>query len=160
MGMTMTLFQMEQEILESILKNPETLFEFDHSDEKYNSVNIDKSWDGIKFLLSGGNNVNQKTNSSIIISSGQIIGEFDEYDIYKVNFLTAYQVKECVVDLEKITMNYLQENFDPKTMNEKDLYCSPFDETSFDYLFEIYKKVKKFYLEAEQNNKAVITYIS
>ena len=156
----MTLFQIEQHILESILQDPETFFDIDSTDKKYNLINIDKSWDGIKFLLSNENDINQNINASKIISSGQTIGELEEYDISEANFLTADQVKECVVDLEKITENHLRGNFDPKTMNESDVYCSPFDATSFDYLFENYQKIKSFYFEAGQFNKAVISYVS
>ena len=159
MGMTMTLFQVEQKVLENTIENSETLFEI-NQDEKCDSLNIDKSWCGIKFLLSQGFFANQDSTISKIISSGQSIGELDKYDIYEVNYLTASQVKECIGDLEVITKNQLHENFDFEAMNKKEVFLSPFDENAFDYLFDNFQQVRDFYINAAENNNAVITYIS
>lgn len=44
-------------------------------------------------------------------------------------------------------------------MNLKEVYCNPFDDSFFDYLLEYFNKVKDFYFDTAQQNKAVITYI-
>jgi len=99
MGMTMTLFQVNQNTLQKTIENQESFFEID-PDGECDSLNIDKSWDGIKFLLKQMDSQDQKKRLDQVISSSQKIGEFEEYDIYEVNYLTDKQIKEFITDLE------------------------------------------------------------
>jgi len=156
MGMTMILFQVKQERLEHTIKNNETLFEIDPNEE-CDSINIDKSWDAIKFILK---QISSDSIVSKVISSGQEIGEFDEYDVYEVNYLTAEQVRDCIIDLNEISKTHFEKNFDIKAMNDQEVYLESFDESAFDYLFENFMKIQTFYSNAAANNNGVITYLS
>ncbi|SFD38611.1 protein of unknown function [Flavobacterium phragmitis] len=99
------------------------------------------------------------TNLSRIILSGQTIDELEEYGMLETNYLTASQVKKTLSELNQITEQTLRDNFKPEVMNLKEVYCNPFDDSFFDYLLEYFNKVKDFYFDTAQQNKAVITYI-
>jgi len=154
--MTMTLFQVKQERLEHTIKNNETLFEIDPNEE-CDSIDIDKSWGAIKFILK---RISSDSIVSKAISSGQAIGEFEEYDVYEVNYLTAEQVQNCIIDLNEISKPDLEENFDIQALNDQGFNLEPFDKLAFDYLLENFKKLQTFYSNAAENNNAVITYLS
>lgn len=158
----MTLFQLNQDELDEIIENPEEFFEINYLEEKYNSIDIDKSWDGLKFLLSKVD-TNNSIRLSKLISSEQEIEGFEELevtDIYNVNFLTLEQVKILTRELNNITENELKEKFDFKTMNEIDLNGNPFDDKSFSYFVEYFEKLKQFYQIASSGKKSVISFVS
>jgi len=161
MGLRMRLFQLNQDKLDEIIENPEELFEIDYSEQQYNSIEIDKSWGGLKFMLSKIETSNP-LKLSMLISSEQEIEGIDELtsDLYDVNFLTKEQVRELTTLLNKLTENNLKNNFDFKTMNENDVYGNPFDKTYFSYFAEYFEHLKKFYHTATKERKAVITFIS
>jgi uncharacterized ubiquitin-like protein YukD len=156
MGMTMTLFQVKQEKLENIIINNETLFDIDPNEE-CDSIDIDKSWDAIKFIL---NRINSESIVSKVISSGQVIGDYDEYDLLEVNYLSAKQVRNCIIDLIAISKTQFEKNFDIQAMNKQEVYLDPFDEDAFEYLLKNFENIQTFYSIAAENNNAVITYIS
>jgi uncharacterized ubiquitin-like protein YukD len=156
MGMTMTLFQVKQEKLENIIINNEALFDMDPNEE-CDSIDIDKSWDAIKFIL---NRINSESIVSKVISSGQVIGEYDEYDLFEVNYLSAKQVRNCIDELTEISKTQFEKNFDIQAMNKQEVYLEPFDEYAFDYLLKNFENIQTFYSNAAENNNAIITYIS
>lgn len=161
MGLRMTLLQLNQNELDVIINNPEKFFEINPSGDKYYSIEIDKSWDGLKFLLSKIE-TNNSNELSKLVSSEQEIEGIEELvsDMYEVNFLTEEQVKRLSTALSKVTESEIKENFDFNLMNENDIYGNPFTEKSFLYFAEYFEKVKQFYQIATNENKAVISFIS
>ncbi len=159
MGLRMTLFQLNQNSLEDIIENPKNLFEINYSQEKYNSLDIDKFWDGLKFILSEVE-TNNSNELSKLISSKQEIEGLEEFDIYDVNFLTNQQVKSLTTELSNFTESDLKEKFDFSSMNENDIYGNPFDQKSFLFFVENFRKLKWFYQNAMSKRKAVISFIS
>ncbi|GEM_PF-3099812 len=162
MGLRMKLFQLDQNLLDEIIENPEVILEINCSEEKYNAIEIDKSWDGLKFLLSKARMNNENELSKLISSEQQIDGfsELEISDIYDVNFLTETQVQKLTAELNNVTDNEITEIFDFKAMNKMEVYGNPFNEESISYFLEYLKKVKSFYQNATNNKKAVISFIS
>ncbi len=159
MGLQATLYQFSQEELEEILENPTVFFDINPNDGNHRHVDIDKSWDGIRFLLSNGNygkTGNKMTRLSSVILSEQIIEELEKYDIAATHYLTSDQVKQVLKELDNITEQTLRDNFRPEVMNKEKVYGWPYDNSAFDWLFENFIKVKSFYFDAGQQNKAVI----
>lgn len=158
MGLRMRLLQLSQTDLEKIIDNPDEIFEINYSEEKYNSIEIEKSWDGLKFLLSKVKTRNKNELSKLISSEQEIV--LDVSDIYDLNFLTQEQVQKITAELNNVTDSEIKEIFDFKTMNEMDIYGNPFDEKCISYFVEYFQKVKRFYQIATNKKKAVITFIS
>ena len=161
MGMTMQLFQLDQIMLNEIIENPELFFEIDPSSKEFNNIEIDKSWEGLKLLLSKSIN-NDFKDLTKLISSEQEISGIEELisDLYNVNFLNAMQVQKLTPELLNLTLNDISKNFDFKEMNEIEIYGNPFDTDSLTYFLKYFEKIKEFYSTAMKNKKAVISYIS
>lgn len=161
MGMTMQLFQLDQIRLNEIIENPELFFEIDTSSKEFNKIEIDKSWEGLKFLLSKSINYDSKDLTKLISSEQEISG-IEELisDLYNVNFLNAIQVKELTLELLNLTFNDISKNFDFKEMNKIEVYGNPFDSDSLTYFLQYFEKIKEFYSTAMKNKKAVISCIS
>ena len=156
MGMTMKLLQIEENQLENIIRDNDLLFNLNPYDKNI-SLDIDKSWDILTFLL---NKIDSVSELSQIICSGQTIGNFDSYDIFEVNYLSADQVKKIIIELNKITESDLQKAFDADAINSQEIYLSPIDESAFNCIPEIFKKIQNFYTNAVKNKYAIISFIS
>jgi hypothetical protein len=156
MGMTMTLFQVKQTKLEEIIKNNEILFGINpKKDCKY--LNIDKVWDAIRFLL---NRIDAHSILSQAIPNKQIIGNYDKYGVYEVNYNSVKQAKDIYINLVPIKEQQLKKAFDIKAMNEQNIYMAPFDNSEFEYILKIFTEIQDFYNKAMKNENAIISYIS
>ncbi|MCT4615508.1 MAG: YfbM family protein [Marinifilaceae bacterium] len=154
--MTMTLFQVKQTKLEEIIKNNEILFGINpKKDCKY--LNIDKVWDAIRFLL---NRIDAHSILSQAIPNKQIIGNYDKYGVYEVNYNSVKQAKDIYINLVPIKEQQLKKAFDIKAMNEQNIYMAPFDNSEFEYILKIFTEIQDFYNKAMKNENAIISYIS
>ncbi|ULC58642.1 YfbM family protein [Flaviramulus sp. BrNp1-15] len=165
MGLRASIIQLDQEYLEKIIINQTEFLNIDPSENIYKSIDLDKSWDGIIFLLSNGGTYRDSkkvvTNISRIILSGQNLTELDNYGI-TASYLTSKQVKQCINELIKITEKKLYSRFDSKLMSDRGVY--DFDSfimnPDFKHFFNYYQIVKEFYNDAAKKGKATLTYIS
>ena len=154
MGLLMSLYQIKQEQLDAVLRDPETLFDV----APLYRIDIDKSWDDLRFLFS---QIDHRVPKLISREKEYEGFEFlEESGLYDINFVSHQEVKELVIALNTLSEEKLQKAFDRDTMNEEELYAAPFDEHSFSYLKGHFERLKAFYTQASNENNAVITFIS
>src|SRR6478609_11842389 len=78
----------DSSLLESSIYDEET------DEENPNLVDLDKSWDGILFLLTGQNVVNTDHPLAKVLFSGQLIDEEQDLGYGPAHYLTPEQVKD------------------------------------------------------------------
>ncbi|MEO7312433.1 MAG: YfbM family protein [Chitinophagaceae bacterium] len=149
--------------LESYLANSVLLEERIYNDASYeqdpNLVDIDKSWDGILFLLTGSSLEDTDHPLASVLFSNEIIDENQDLGYGPASYVTAAQVRELHEKISKITMEELRENYHPEKMN--DVYPSIWGEQEeLDYLIEYFKIVQQTYAQASANGEAIITFIN
>jgi hypothetical protein len=133
----------------------------DESEEDSNLVDIDKSWEGILFLLTGQNLENSDHPLARTLFSGQLIDEDQDLGYGPAQYLTPDQVKEVNAEISKITIDEISKNYDPKKMNELGIYPNVWnEEESLEYLTDYFKTVQEVYSKAAQNNQAIITFLN
>ena len=126
-----------------------------------NLVDIDKSWDGIIFLLTGENSNNSNHPLTKVLFSGQIIDEAQDLGYGPGQYLTPEQVKEMNEQISKISLEELSKNYDAKKMTELEVYPDIWkDEDEVSYLTEYFKTIQEVYAEASKNDEAIITFIN
>jgi hypothetical protein len=124
-------------------------------------IDIDKSWEGILFLLTGQNLESLAHPMGQVLFSGQSIDEDQDLGYGPGQYLTPGQVKEVDTELSKITVAELTKKFDPKRMTELEIYPDIWEgEGILDYLLEYFKEVQGIYATAAKNNEAIITFIN
>jgi len=129
-----------------------------------NLIDIDKTWDGILYLLTG-NTLDEidsadPTLSSIIIGKNTL-DENQDMGYGPANYNTAEEVKEIAKILDAIPSSKLKEKFDPKKMMELEIYPTMWDEPNvFEYVEDYYEKLRDFYKTAAKNNQAVLTFVN
>ena len=126
MSMIGNLLRVTKSELEEYLKDSsllETRIYDDEAEEpEPNLVDIDKSWDGIIFLLTGQNFENSDHPLTKVLFSGQIIDENQDLGYGPGQYLTPEQVKDLNEEISKISVKELSEKYDAQKMMELEVY--------------------------------------
>lgn len=165
MGMIGNLLRVTNTELEAYLEDSSLLegkLYADEINEDEKFADIDKTWDGIIFLLTGQSLDTAEHHLTRILFSGQIIDEDQDLGLGPAHYLNSEEVFELNNEISKITIEGLKQNFNPEKMNELDIYPSIWNEgdDAFDYLVEGFLSVQHIFAEAAKNKEAMITFIN
>ncbi|HUC80678.1 MAG TPA: YfbM family protein [Flavisolibacter sp.] len=167
MSMIGNLLRVTKAELDAYLKDSSLLersiYDEETDEENPNLVDIDKSWDGILFLLTGKNVANTDHPLAKILFSGQLIDEGQDLGYGPAHYLTPEQVKELNDQIATITIPDLKQKYDPKRMEELEVYPTIWeaeDDDGFDYLSEYFKELQQVYSTAAKNSEAIITFLN
>jgi hypothetical protein len=164
MGMIGNLLRTTNAELEAYLEDSSRLEDriYDEdSEEDPALINIDKSWEGILFLLTGQNLETLSHPMGRVLFSGQSIDKDQDLGYGPGQYLTPEQVKEVDTELSKITVIELTKKFDSKRMTALGIYPNCWEEKGmWDYLLAYFKEVQVAYSTAAKNNEAIITFIN
>jgi hypothetical protein len=126
-------------------------------------VYLDKTWEGILYLLTGKSLAELEDAHPPLIwalFSGQLIDEEQDMGYDPAQYVTVEQVKQIDQALSYITSEELKNRYDGKQMKEKGIYPGIWEENDLDYVRDYFTAMKGFYRQAAQQNKAVITYFN
>ncbi len=163
MSMIANLLRVTKSELEEYLKDSALLEDKIYGEEQDNEnlVDIDKSWEGILFLLTGQNLATAEHNLARVLFSGQLIDEEQDLGYGSAHYLTPEQVAELNSELSVITTADLKQKFSPEKMNELEVYPKIWEEgNAFDYLAEGFQTVQKVFSDATKNGEAIITFLN
>lgn len=158
-----TKSELDQYLQDSSLLE-ERVFPEEYIEDEY-LLDIDKTWEGILYLLTGYN-LEQIENATPPLSwalfSGQIIDEELDMGYGPANYCLPDQVKTIAAALKELPSEVLKQRFDPAKMQELEIY--PFDwlqdENAFEYVSQHYESMREFYEIAATNNQGVITFLT
>jgi hypothetical protein len=163
MSMIGNLLRVTRKELEEYLKDSSLLEAriYDHEEEDPKLTNIDKTWDGIIFLLTGQNLENATHPLTKVLFSGQLIDEEQDLGYGPGHYLTPEQVKELNTQISTISIEELSKKYDGKKMTELDIYPEVWEnEDEVHYLTEYFQIIQKVYAEASRNEEGIITFIN
>ena len=166
MGMIGNFLRVSSAELEEYLKDSSLLenriYDEECEDEDPNMIDIDKSWDGIIFLLTGQSFENSDHPLTRVLFSGQVIDKEQDLGYGPGQYLTPEQVNELNEEISKISLKELSKKYDAKRMTELEIYPSPWEDNTeeVDYLTGHFKTIKELYAEASKNGEAIITFIN
>lgn len=125
-------------------------------------VDIDKTWDGIMFLLTQDKLSESSHPLAHVLLSGQLVDEAQDLGYGPAHYLTAAQVAELQPQLAAITPAELKRRFDPAKMTALGIYPGIWDEgdAAFEYVATGFATVQELYAEAARRGEALITFIS
>lgn len=157
----MNLLRVQKSELDSYLIRSELLESRVYSDEIESDkayIDIDKSWDGIIFLLTGSASQDADHQLLKIFFSNQLVDENQDLGYGPAHYLNQDQVKKIYSQIEGIGISELESKFNPELMNQKNVYPEIWDENEgLGYLIENYMELREFFYLANRNEEAVIT---
>ena len=158
------LLRVTKSELEDYLKNSLLLENkiYDDETENENLEDIDKSWDGIIFLLTGQSSATAEHKLVKILFSGQLIDEEQDLGYGPAHYLTVEQVAELNNEILKITTEDLKQKYNPEKMTELEVYPTIWDEgdDAFEYLAEGFSTIQYIFAEATKKGEAIITFLN
>lgn len=125
-------------------------------------VDLDKSWDGILFLLTGQSLANATHPLVRTLFSGQLIDEEQDLGYGPAHYLTPEEVAELNQQISGIQVSDLKQKYDPAKMTELEVYPTIWDEgdDAFTYVADGFKTLQETYAEATKNGEAIITFLN
>lgn len=143
----------------SLLEN--RIYDDETDEEDPNLVDIDQSWDGIVFLLTGNSFENNTHPLAKVLFSDKVIDEEQDLGYGPGQYLTAEQVKELHEQIATISTDELKKRFDAGKMKEAGVFPDVWDNPdTVDYLIEYFETIKEVYALAAKNDEAIITFIN
>lgn len=149
-------FRRDDETARATLEDPEApgeLFEGDEEHER--SVDLDKAWHGLHWLLTGSSEDTSDVVSQAILG-GEPIGEDHGYGPPRL--LSAADVRGVAEHLRAIDLEALRARMDPVAMERADLYPGIWGEEDLfdDFVAPAYEQLRSFYLAAAAADESVI----
>jgi len=161
------LLRVKSNELESYIHNSELLEERIDNETGPELLDIDKTWEGILYILTGYGLSNlelAKPPLKWVIIGDNIVDENQDLGYGPAEFRTHEQVKEISSALELIFDIEFRTMFQNSDISmREDIYPGilwPEAEDAFHYHFEYFKLIKEFYAIAAKNNEAVISFIN
>jgi len=151
-----------QQTFEQLLGDPdkvEALLYPDDDSEPPNSMDLDKAWHGLHYLLTGDAEGGEPP-LSLAILDGTEIGP--ELDYGPARYLTADEVRAVAQALAAFTPETLAQRFDPQDMQEKDIYPAIWDrgDEELEYLQMFFPTLQQFYADAAARGDVVIHWLA
>ncbi len=164
MGMVACFTSLTSEALLELQKQPDLIEEYlypdDGESEPPNYIDLDKSWHGIHYLLTGSADGGAEPLFSVVIG-GEEFGPDVGYG--PARFLTAEQVRSVAAALSGTSSEALSQRFNPKDMEDKQIYPDVIwvrdGQAALDYLLENYEQLRAFYQGAAARGDAVIQWL-
>ncbi len=164
MGLIANYFEAELDLLEDLkdisLEELMEMIEEIEEDETLPVCDIDKTWDGLHFLLT------EKTideSNKIDYLSMFIAGEITLNDEEMIAIIMPDQLKNILEEVNKCNIEEKLKGFDPVKFSEADIYPKIWIEEDRDYLstelLESFQELKNFYNEVAYNNNGIIVTI-
>lgn len=151
--------------LAALQNAPESIAGFLYADDasgdsEEQSLDIDKSWHAIHFLLNGEAWEGDQPFFDVVLG-GMPLGDV-EIGYGPVRFLTPSEVQSVASVLTTITANDLRTRFDLDALAAAEIYPNVWeDETEeLDYLLPYYERLVRFFQAAAQRGEAMLLYIN
>lgn len=148
--------------IENLIKDPSTIEDYLDTDEGIDSMDLDKSWHGIHFLL---------TNSEwegpeplcYLLSGGTTIGDID-VGYGPARAITSQQVCSFETELAKIDKTELRKRFNPTSMTAKEIYPSIWDRSieeddTIGYLCSYFAELQAFVKTTNENKNGLVIWM-
>lgn len=162
MSMIGNLLAVTNEELQSFLSDSSLL-----EDKIYNDAanaqleDLDKTWEGILFVLTGQSVQTLTHPMGCVLFSGQLVDADQDLGYGPAHYLTPAEVTELNQSLASLTEAQLREKYDGDKMNALGIYPQIWDEEdAFDYLYGNFTTLQQMFARAAQNNQAIISFIN
>jgi len=122
-------------------------------------LDIDKSWHGLHFLLTG-EAARYETQVPPPLGNVVLGGTPSEWDATYgvVRYLTPQEVKDVAGALEQISETELRRRYTPQAFQTADIYPGGevWDETVIEELLKVFNKVRDFFVAAKRDGEVVL----
>jgi hypothetical protein len=161
MSMIGSFLQLSPTELQMLIDDPSLVESFIYPDgeEHPSSIDVDKAWHGIHFMLTGDAWGGGPPLCNVVLG-GTEIG--DDIGYGPARYITADEVRAAADVLRELPSKEFARRFDSAAMSENEIYPEIWDEVqeSLDYLMSNYELVRDYYSAAASKGNAMLKYLS
>lgn len=155
----------DAETQDKIRNDPSLMEDFLYPDdgdgEPEHSMDVDKAWHGIHFMLTGQSGGGEGP-LALAVLGGEEVGE--EMGYGPARFLSPEQVQTVVSALEKLTVEVFQKGFKPAEMSAAEIYPDVIWERdgqdALDYVSEYFQQLVVFYRETAARGEGAVLWLA
>ena len=153
--MVWVAFRRDAETARVLCEDPDGVGDLLESDDDVASVDLDKAWHAIHWMLTGSADPTPAVASSVILG-GEPVGEDIGYGPARI--LSPAGVGAVAAALRDLDASTLRARLHGPAMTEAGIYPMIWDEDDVfeDYLGPSYERLRAFYLSADDAGEAVI----
>ncbi|MEO0898551.1 MAG: YfbM family protein [Bacteroidota bacterium] len=125
------------------------------------SIDLDKSWNGLLYLLTGKGLDELDHPMTAIFFSGQLVDPEQDLGYGPAHYVRMPHVQDLSQQLQQLTLADVGQRFDGKKMEALNIYPGKWDDgqDSLDYLLEYFEELKNFYARAALAEQAIISFV-
>lgn len=159
MGMLGYYLAVDSKTAEKLKNNKFNLFDFFYGGEKYNKENtldIDKTWHALFYLLSKLSHEDENLVYAVPMQNECAFGFDSDIPIF---WIEASKVVKAAEAVNKVTREKLLENYNIEDMLEFNIYPIQEGEDAeefFEYVYNYFVDIQKFLSKAANENKEII----
>lgn len=154
MGMIWVAYRRDRSAVDALLSDPDQVEELLESDDDDTSVDIDKAWHGVHWLLTGSDEPTDDPASAVIFG-GEPFGEDLGYGPPRL--LSAEDVERVSQALRTVDDDLLRQRMDPAAMRRAKIYPAIWDDDVLDdYLLPAVQELRSFYDAATDAGDLVV----
>ncbi|QFZ92013.2 YfbM family protein [Synechococcus elongatus] len=164
MSMIGNFLQVSPEQLAALIADPSCIESFiyreDEDEEEDTSLEIDKAWHGIHYLLTGSAWEGEAPLADAVLG-GTEIG--DDFGYEPARYLTVEEVKVVAAALHEITPEQFRLRYSADQLSQNEIYPDIWNDSDGDpieYLVAWYEDLRSYYIEAAANNNAMLKYLN
>jgi len=147
--------------LRSLIDDPSTIESliYPKDEEAANTIDIDKAWHGIHFMLTGDVWGGDAPACNVVLGGTEIGNDVGNGP---ARYLDADEARAVAEALRTLPREKFAKKFDAAEMSDKDIYPEIWDEgdDALDYLLSWYEKLRAYYLDAASKGNAMIKYLA
>lgn len=158
MSMIGNFLQITPQQLQELIAAPESVEDLIYPDDEDSSIDIDKAWHGIHFMLTGEQFDGTPPLSDVIFSANTI---GDDVGYGPARYLTAAEVAAVADALRKLTPEEFGKRFDAGALKANEIYPRIWSgQEDLEYLVSSYAHLRNYYFDAASKGNAMLQYLN
>jgi hypothetical protein len=161
MSMIGNFLQITPAQLQSLVENPSSVEAFIYADDsdRADSIDIDKAWHGIHFMLTGDAWEGEPPLGNVVLGGTEIGGDAG---YGPAHYLSPEELRAAAEALRELPPDEFARRFDAKNLSANSIYPQIWDEgdEALDYLRHFYETLRAYYLDAAAKGNAMLKYLN
>ena len=161
MSMIGNFLRLSSDELAALVADPSSTeaFIYPNDEEHEDSIDVDKAWHGIHYLLTGDSWGGEPPLANAVLG-GTEIG--DDFGYGPARYLTADEVHAVAEALKDIAADAFRLRYVPSDLSKNEIYPEIWDDPDDDavgYLTTWYETLRDYYIDAAARGQAMLKYL-
>lgn len=132
---------------------------WDFLNNNENHIDIEKSWDVLKYILTGSSRITGNILDNIVPMSFKNIVNDEDMGMGPAVYIEPEIVKEMFQKLDNITEEEFKSRIDVDKMSKESILSGWDFKDIFDYSYSYFKILKEFFKKSAENGNYIVTWL-